>query len=159
MRSLRRLSSALALFLIALVAIASFAVAAEPPYSRSALFGVWEVVACKSDLPRQPGQPVRIPNYKYCFNASEAYPELSPDEVTDSADGSGEYWLVGGNVLVLRTGVPGGVHAYAIVSISRKQIIWFDKGFSVTLRRVARTWSRHAPKLQRRDVPISYRGR
>ena len=142
---------------ILLLLLARPDVAAEHTFARSALLGVWEVVACESLVPRQAGSPATTPNFKHCFSAHEAYPDLSPDAANDSADGSGDYYLVGGDILVIRTGVPGGLYAFQLDSVSPKQIVWQQGSLRVTLRRVADTWDgRRAPMLRPRNIPISY---
>ena len=76
--------------------------------SKASLQGVWEVVSCDA-LYHTPSDAKSMANYKYCFNSKTAYPRLSPDSASDSADGGGDYYIVGGNILVIRTGVPGGL--------------------------------------------------
>lgn len=136
------------------------AVAVAPPgqgFSRPALVGVWEVVGCESLVPRGEGSPASIPNSKYCFNSTAAYPDLAPDSVGDSADGGGEWSLSGSETMVIRTGVPGGVHSFQLISISSDQLVWHVDGRHVTLRRVARDWDgSHAPKLLPKEIAISY---
>lgn len=133
------------------------AVATELGFARSALVGVWEVVSCESLVRRGPGSPATTPNSKYCFNAHAAYPDLAADAANDSADGGGDYELVGGDVLVIRTGVPEGIYRFRLVSISTEQIVWQQDQLRVTLRRVAGTWDGgHAPTLRPRNIRISY---
>ena len=149
-----RLFSAVVVLLLA----CSPAGAAERPFARSALLGVWEMVAYESLAPRQVGSPASTPNAKFCFGPREAYPDLAADAANDSADGGGEWWLVGGDILVIRTGVPvGGILAIQLVSVSPEQIVWHRGALRVTLRRVARAWDgRRAPRLGRRSVPVIY---
>ena len=151
------MASRLLVTAILLLVLARSVVAAEHTFARSALLGVWEVVACESLSPRQAGSAATAANSKYCFSAREAYPDLSADAANDSADGSGDYYLVGGDILVIRTGVPGGLYAFQLVSVSPKQIVWQQGSSRVTLWRVADAWDgRHAPKLRPRNVPVSY---
>ena len=151
------MASRLIIAAILLLAFPRPAAAAEHSFARSALVGVWEVVACEGLFPRQASSPATTPNSKYCFGPREAYPELPADAADDSADGSGDYYVVGGDILVIRTGVPGGLHAFQLESVGPKQIVWQQGNLRVTLRRIARIWDgRHAPKLRPQNIRISY---
>ena len=126
-------------------------------FTPSSLQGVWEVVACESLSPRRTGNPDTTPNFKYCFGSGIAYPELSADASDDSADGGGDYYIAGKNILVIRTGVPGGLYSFLLDSANAEQLVWHNGVLRVTLRRVACTWDGcHAPKLQSRNIPIVY---
>lgn len=120
---------------------------------KSDLYGVWEVVSC-SALNPIPGDAKSTLNYKYCFNRETAYPRLSPDTASDSADGGGEFYLVGDDILVIRTGVPGGMEAYTI-ELSDDKLILFDPPYRTTLRRIAKSWDGKAPIIKPRDIPIT----
>lgn len=133
------------------------AVAAGHGFTRSALVGVWEVIASESSIPRQMGSPATMPNSKYCFSSDEAYPDLAADSINDSADGGGSYDLVGDDVLIIHTGVPGAIYSFQLTSVSKDQIVWHQNTLRVTLRRIADKWDgSHAPKLPRKDIRISY---
>jgi hypothetical protein len=119
----------------------------------SDLHGVWEVVSCRAINP-SPRVAKSTLNYKYCFNSETAYPRLSPDSASDSADGGGEYHLVGDDILVIRTGVPGGMEAYEI-QLSDDKLILFDPNYRTTLRRIAKTWDGKAPIIKPRDILIT----
>jgi hypothetical protein len=129
-------------------------------FAPSSLLGIWEVVACESIFPHRAGSPASIPNDKYCFGSHKAYPELPADASNDSEDGSGHYYVVGKDILVIRTGVPGGLYSLQLASVNPEQIVWHRGELRVTLRRIARFWDGcNAPKLRSRDVPISYPAR
>ena len=139
------------------LAFASVAAGSERGFSRSALAGVWEPVAFESALPRRPRDPARKENCKYCFSADTAYPCLSADSAGDSADGGGPYFLVDGDILVVRTGVPGGIWTYQIVSLTRDKLVWQEGSLRVILRRIAKVWKpNRAPRIRCRDIPIAY---
>ena len=151
------MSSRLFLTIATLLALDYHVAAAQPAFARSALLGVWVVVACESFSPHRAGSPATVPNCKFCFGTKEAYPDLPADEVNDSADGSGDYYVVGGDILVIRTGVPGGLFAFQLVTVGAEQIVWHRGEWRVTLRRIARTWDGiHTPKLRPRNLPVSY---
>lgn len=123
---------------------------------RPGLTGVWEVTAMESAIPRNSCSPETVPNWKYCFSRDTAYPELAPESVDDSADGGGPYYLVGGNILVIRTGAPGGIFAFGISSLHGYQLIWQERSVTTTLRRIAKNWTGKAPKIKPRRITIQY---
>jgi len=124
-----------------------------PQITKSSLQGVWEVVSCYA-LHHLPGDAKSMANFKYCFNSETAYPGLSPDSASDSADGGGDYYIVGGNIMVIRTGVPGGIYAYNVEVLNDKLIL-SDERFQTTLRRIAKSWDGKAPIIRPREIPIT----
>ena len=125
--------------------------------SPSDLVGVWEVVAYRDLAPRKNGSADKKPNFKYCFDLEHAYPQLSPDAKNDSADGGGDYHITGGNILVIRTGVPGGIWTYEIESVAPDKLVWREGSLQTTLRRIAKNWNSErsvAPVIRRREIPL-----
>jgi len=150
-----RLLSALCALLV--TSLSTSLPATERAIARSSLVGVWEVIAFESPFTRSASSPKSRPNYKYCFSLDQAYRELSPDSAGDSADGGGEYYIAGGNILVIRTGAPEGLYAYNIDSVSNDKLIWYEGSLRVTLRRIAKVWRpSHAPKVRPKDIRIRY---
>lgn len=143
------------LFLAALLLACSTSFAKE--IARSSLIGVWEITSCVSLRSKTQGDTPSITNSKFCFNASEAYPDLSPEVAGDSADGLGSYFIVDGDIVLIRTGVPDGIRIYVIDSVTKDQIVWRDGPLVVTLRRIAKSWvESRAPKIKPKRIPITY---
>lgn len=128
--------------------------------TKSSLYGVWEVISCSStdyipSVDKLANHSKSTLNYKYCFNEQTAYPGLPPDSEYDSADGGGEYYIVGDNIMVIRTGVPNDIRAYS-VEISNDRLILTDSRFRTTFRRIAKSWNGKAPIIKPKEIPIKF---
>ncbi len=139
------------------LALAAASSAAERGFTRAALVGVWEPIAFENLAPRGAQDPATKPNSKFCFSADTAYPSLGADQRGDGADGGGPYFLVDGDILVIRTGVPGGIWTYVIVSITSDRLVLQESLLRVTFRRVAKTWDpARAPRVPPKNIPVTY---